>query len=76
MGEQAKPIDKIPKKAHEKVITWIEPHPKRGDEMLTASAGMFLIVHPRRLVRVPRLIRINCVWAVDGTIKVWESKKS
>jgi mitogen-activated protein kinase organizer 1 len=29
----------VPRKAHEKVITWIEHHPTRADEMLTASAG-------------------------------------
>jgi len=38
---QAKTVtpDHEPRKVHEKVITWIEHHPTRADEMLTASAG-------------------------------------
>lgn len=32
-----RPLSNIPK-IHEKVITWIEHHPEKDDEMLTASA--------------------------------------
>jgi len=36
-------VVKDPPKIHEKVITWIEHHPTKADEMLTASAGESLV---------------------------------
>jgi hypothetical protein len=36
---QGKPLVAGGKKIHGKVITWIEHHPSKSDEMLTASAG-------------------------------------
>lgn len=36
---QGKPLKKGGHKIHERVIMWVEQHPRSGDEMLTASAG-------------------------------------
>jgi hypothetical protein len=70
-------VVKDPPKIHEKVITWIEHHPTKADEMLTASAGESgfdeCLSSTTLTPPVPSIFSSDRCLA-DGTIKVWERK--